>query len=229
MYEDHSPQSYTSAKVGIEPTFFGKVMTFFALAIMASVAGIYVTYTYLMGIFMSYPVLMYVLFIAELAIVFTSRTWSKKIPLNRILFAVFAFITGVTIAPLIGIVVASPGGVAILTKALLATGFMFTAVAIFGWTTRFNLSGLRGFLIMGLFGMIIVGVIGIFLPWSNMFELVFSGAGVLLFSGFTMYDFQKLKEFPEDRYIDAALMLYLDIFNLFLYILRFITALSGRD
>lgn len=228
MYEDHSPQTYTT-KVGIEPTFFGKVMTFFALAMMMSVAGIYMTYTYFMNVFISYPALMYVFFIAELVIIFTSRTWSKKIPLNRILFAVFAFITGVTIAPLMAIVAASPGGVEILTKALLATGFMFTATAIFGWTTKFNLSGLRGFLIMGLFGMIIVGIIGIFLPWSNMFELVFSGAGVLLFSGFTMYDFQKLREFPEDRYIDAALMLYLDIFNLFLYILRFITALSGRD
>jgi len=50
----------------------------------------------------------------------------------------------------------------------------------------------------------------------------------VLFSAFTMYDFQKLKHYPEDRYIEAALNLYLDIFNLFLYILRLIMALNRR-
>ncbi len=230
MFEEKNPNPYTAThKVGIEPTFFGKVMTFFAIAILTSVLGMYITHTYFMGFFMNYPALMYVLFAVELGIIFTSRKWSKKIPLNRFLFALFAFITGVTIAPLISIVVATPGGVGILTKALLATGCMFTATALIGWTTRFDLSGLRGFLVMGLIGMIVISVIGIFLPWGNSFELIFSGAGILLFSGFTMYDFQKLKQFPEDRYIDAALMLYLDIFNLFLFILRFIIALGGRD
>ena len=82
---------------------------------------------------------------------------------------------------------------------------------------------------MGIIGMIIIGVIGIFVPWGNTFEIVFSGAGVLIFSGFIMYDFQKIKEYPQDRYIEAALSLYLDIFNLFIYVLRLIMALSSRD
>jgi len=231
MYEDPSqkPQETAYKKVGIEPTFFGKVMTFFALAIFVSIAGMYTTMTYFMDFFMSFPWMMYVLFAVELGIIFTSRKWSKKRPLNRFLFAAFAFITGITIAPLIVLVMATPGGVGMLTKALLATGFMFTATALLGWTTKWDLSGLRGFLVMGLVGMIVISIIGIFLPWGNTFELVFSGAGILLFSGFTMYDFQKIKKFPEDRYIDAALMLYLDIFNLFIFILRFILAFSGRD
>lgn len=222
----HEPQVQT--KVGIEPTFFGKVMTFFALAIFISMGGVYTAMTYLMQYFVQAPALMYVLFAVELGIIFTSRKWSTKRPLNRILFALFAFITGVTIAPLIMMVLASTAGSVMLMKALLATGFMFTATAIIGTTTKYDLSGLRGFLVMGLIGMIVISVIGIFLPWGNTFELVFAGGGIILFSGFTMYDFQKLKTFPEDRYIDAALMLYLDIFNLFLFILRFILAF-GRD
>lgn len=231
MYEDQNQQPREEAirKVGIEPTFFGKVMTFFSLAIFTSIAGIYVTMTYFMDFFVSYPWMIYVLFAVELGIIFTSRTWSKKRPINRFMFALFAFITGITIAPLVMMVLATPGGVGLLTKALLATAFMFTATALLGWTTKMDLSGLRGFLVMGLIGMIVISVIGIFLPWGNMFELIFSGAGILLFSGFTMYDFQKIKQFPEDRYIDAALMLYLDIFNLFIFILRFILAISGRD
>lgn len=217
-----------TAQVGVQPTFFGKVMAFFALAILASAGGVYLGTQYLLDFFFMKPYMMYVLFGVELVIIFTSSKWSTKSPLNKILFAAFAMITGITIAPLIGIIAATPGGLPMLTKALVITALMFTATAIFGTTTRLNLSGMRGFLIMGLIGMIIVGVAGIFMPWSNNFEIVFSGIGVALFSAFTMYDFQKIRHYPEDRYIDAALALYLDIFNLFLYVLRFIMAMS-RD
>lgn len=227
--EDHNQHNLEHAyvKTGIEPTFFGKVMTFFALAVLASAAGVYVTYNYFIEYFIQTPALMWIFFIGELALIFTSRLWSNKIPINRLLFGLFAFITGVTIAPLIAVLAASPGGVAIISKALLATTFMFTATAIVGWTTKMNLSGMRGFLLIGLIGLIIVGIMGIFIPWSNQMEMIYSGIGVLLFSAFTMYDFQNIKKYPEDRYIDAALALYLDMFNLFLFILRLITA--SRD
>lgn len=217
-----------ATKSGIQPTFFGKVMAFFALAVLMSAAGTYITMTYWMSYFVTTPALIFVIFAVELGIIFTSRLWSPRAPWNRLIFALFAFITGMTLAPLIVILLASTAGAAILTKALFATALMFTATAVFGWTTRMNLSGLRGFLLMGIIGMIIVGIIGIFIPWGNGFEMVYAGAGVLIFSGFTMYDFQKIKQYPEDRYIDAALMLYLDIFNLFLYILRLIMALNRR-
>ncbi|MFA6992179.1 MAG: Bax inhibitor-1/YccA family protein [Candidatus Gracilibacteria bacterium] len=216
------------ARTGIEPTFFGKVMTFFALAVLSSAVGCYLTLVYGMKFFVEAPALIWVLFVVELVLILTSRLWSTRSPLNKILFAAFTFITGMTLAPLIAILVASPAGAAILYKALFATALMFTATAVFGWTTHLNLSGLRGFLFMALIGMIIVGIIGIFVPWGNGFEMVYAGIGVILFSGYTMYDFQKLRHYPEDRYIDAALNLYLDIFNLFLYILRLIMALSRR-
>ena len=217
-----------ATKSGIQTTFFGKVMAFFALAVLMSAAGTYITMTYWIQYFVNTPALIFVVFVVELAIVLTSRLWSTRAPWNRILFALFAFITGMTLAPIIAILLTSPAGAAILYKALAATACMFTATAIFGWTTKMDLSGLRGFLLMALVGMIIVGVIGIFIPWGNGFEIVYAGIGVILFSGFTMYDFQKIKKYPEDRYIDAALNLYLDIFNLFLYILRLIMALSRR-
>ena len=173
------------------------------------------------------PALMWVLFITELIIIFTSRMWSRKSPLNKIMFAAFAFITGMTIAPLIALVLTSVGGVMILMKALLATACTFIAAAVFGWTTHFKLSGMRGFLMIGLIGLIITGVLGIFFPWGGTMEIVYSAFGVLIFTGFIMYDFQKLKRYPENMYIEAALSLYLDIFNLFLFILRLM--LATRD
>lgn len=229
MNSEQNPHDLSTgrAKIGIEPTFFGKVMSFFALAIFASAAGAYLTMEYFLGYFLAQPGLMWLFFIAELAIIFTSRMWSDKVPLNRFMFALFAVITGITIAPLLGIIAASPGGITIISKALLVTGLMFSATAIFGWTTRIDLSGLRGFLMIALIGMIMVGILGFFIPWSSRTEMIYSGVGILLFAGFTVYDFQRIKQYPEDRYIDAALSLYLDIFNIFLFVLRFMS--SNRD
>jgi FtsH-binding integral membrane protein len=218
-----TPQVETIGK-NYSMTFFGKVISFFALAIFMSLAGTYITYQYFFIYFMQNPGLMYVLIIAELAIVLTSRLWSQRSPLNKLMFAAFAFITGMTIAPLIGVVLASYGGVMILMKALFATICTFIAAAVFGWTTKFNLMGMRGFLTVGLIGMIITGILGIFMPWGNTMEMVYSGLGVLLFTGYIMFDFQRLKRYPENMFIEAALQLYLDIFNLFLFILRLISS-----
>jgi len=223
MFKPQQPQAPTMGK-DYSMTFFGKVMSFFSLAIAASLAGTFVTFNYWMGYFITSPWLMGVLFGVEILIILTSRMWSQKSPLNKLMFAAFAFITGMTIAPLVAVVIASYGGVMILMKALLATVFTFGAAAIFGWTTHMNLSGMRGFLIIGIIGLIITGILGIFFPWGSTMEIVYSAFGVLLFTGFTMYDIQRIKRYPENMYIEAALALYLDIFNLFLFILRLMMA-----
>jgi modulator of FtsH protease len=217
-------QSIAVAKA--EPTFLARVMFYFGLAILTSAAGTYVGFRYFAPIFIATPFLIWVLFAAELILVFTARIWSTKRPLNYMLFTAFAFITGITLVPLLASVIVEFGGIDIILKALLATTLMFTGTAVFGWVTHKDLSGMRGFLWVSLIGMIIVSLIGIFIPWNNTFELVFSGFGVIVFSAYTMYDIQNLKIYPSDRAMDAALKLYLDIFNLFIYILRLISGMN---
>jgi FtsH-binding integral membrane protein len=212
----------------VATTFYSRVMFYFGLAILTSAAGTYAGFRFFATIFISNPFLVWVLLALELILVFTSRIWSTKRPINYLLLAAFAFITGVTLVPLLLSVILEFGGPDIIVKALVATAMMFAGTAVFGWVTHRNLSGLRGFLFAGLIGMIIVSLIGIFVPWSNNFEMIFSGIGVLIFSGFIMYDIQRLRIFPEDRPLDAALMLYLDIFNLFIFILRLISG-THRD
>ncbi len=209
-------------------SFLSKVMMFFGLALLVSAAGTFTGFQYLAPLFIENPGLMWIFFAVELILVFTARWWSRNRPLNYFLFLTFAFVTGVTIVPLLASIILEFGGPGIIIKALLATTFTFTATAIVGAVSQQSFSGLRGFLTIGLIGMIVVSLIGIFVPWDNTFEMIFSGIGVLLFTGYTLYDIQRLKTFPQDRYIDAALQLYLDIFNLFLYILRLIAGISRR-
>lgn len=210
-------------------SFLSKVLLFFGLAMAVSAAGTYAGFTYLSSLFVQHPGASFIFYAVELILVFTARWWSTKHPINYLLFATFAFFTGLTIVPLLAGLILAYGGPGIIIKALLATTLTFTAVATIGFVSQRSFSGLGGFLMMGLIGMIIVSLIGIFIPWSGTFELIFSGFGVLLFAGYTLYDISRLKHYPQDRYIDAALNLYLDIFNLFLFILRLMAGVSRRN
>lgn len=220
------PQEYTAKYAG-DYSYTARVFFYFGLAILASAAGTFTGFTYFAEFFLANPALMWVLFALELGLVFTSRWWSERRPINYVLFMAFAFITGVTIVPLLALFLVEFGA-EIIVKALLATTFMFAGTAIFGWVTKKNLSGLGGFLWIALIGMIVISVIGIFVPWSNTFEMIFAGFGVVVFSAYTMYDIQRIKTFPGMSPMEAALGLYLDIFNLFIFILRLMGAAS-RD
>lgn len=211
------------------PSFLSQVFFYFGLAILTSALGTFIGLNFFASFFLANPFFMYLLFAGELGLIITSRYWNNKKPLNYLLFVLFAFITGVTLVPLIALFVTQFDGFGIIIKALLATTLMFCGTAVFGFFTKINLTGLRGFLWTSLIGMIIVSVIGIFVPWGNQFEMIFSFFGVVLFGGYIMYDIQQIKgsSLSDSNPLDVALRLYLDIFNLFLFVLRLMG--SSRD
>ncbi|MDP2699016.1 Bax inhibitor-1/YccA family protein [Thalassospira sp.] len=105
----------------------------------------------------------------------------------------------------------------------------FGAMSLYGYTTKKDLSGWGSFLFMGLIGIILASVVNIFLG-SGMLQFVISAAGVLIFTGLTAYDTQRIKEsyFVHDdqavagkKAIFGALQLYLDFINLFIMLLHF--------
>jgi FtsH-binding integral membrane protein len=118
------------------------------------------------------------------------------------------------------------------TQASIATAFMtsaamFGALAVYGTVTQRSLAGIGQFAFMGLIGVVIASIVGIF--WQNdMFQFILSICGVVVFTGLTMYDAQRLKAMalqvdgPQigSFAIVGALSLYLDFINLFLFILR---------
>jgi FtsH-binding integral membrane protein len=208
--------------------FYNKIMALFGLSILGTAGGVYFGFHYALEYIIQNPLLFYGLFAVELILIFTSGMWSKTVPLNYFLFTLFTISSGLTIVPLIASFAAEFGSFDIIYRALFSTTAMFAAAATFGYTTSKSLIGMRGFLFTTLIGMIVIAILGIFFPWGNTMEMIYSGVGVALFSAFTAYDMNKLKHYPEDEYIAAAISLYLDIFNLFIYILRLSAAFS-RD
>ena len=207
-------------------TFTSKVLSLFGLALLVSGIGVYAGIHYGAQYFYTAPATMLICFAVELGLIFTSRLWSKIEPLNYFLFTAFTFISGVTIVPLILSFAAEFKGFGLIYSALFATTATFGAAGLFGYTTKRSLAGLSGFLFMSLIGLLVVGIGGIFFPWGNNMEMLVSGFGVLIFAGYAAVDINRLKEYPEDEYIQAAMHLYLDFFNLFIYILRLTGAVS---
>lgn len=208
--------------------FISKVLSLFGMALLVSGLGVYTGMAYGLQIFYTNPISMLLCFGAELILIFTSRLWSKIEPVNYFLFALFTFLSGLTIVPLIISFAVEFKGFDLIYSALFATTATFGAAALFGYTTKRSLAGLSGFLFMSLIGLLIVGIGGIFFPWGNTMEMLVSGFGVLIFSAYAAVDMNRLRDYPENEYIEAAMHLYLDFFNLFIYILRLTGALS-RD
>ena len=178
--------------------------------------------------------MMFIAIFAQLGIVI-GLSWA----INRIsataagmLFFLYSALTGFTFS--IFFLVFSIGSIA---AAFFSTAGVFGAMTIYGLTTRTDLTKFSSYFMMGLFGLIIASVINIFLG-SSMIDFMISIFGVLLFTGLTAWDTQriaamaaarKLKVDSDDTLkfsIMGALTLYLDFINLFIFMLRLF---GGRD
>jgi len=138
------------------------------------------------------------------------------------LFFVYAASMGLTI----GVIVSLYTGASVAAAFVSAAG-MFGAAALYGAVTKRNLSSLGGIAFIGIIGILIASVVNIFLA-SSAIGWVISLVGVALFTALTAWDVQKITRgdyaafagSQERASIIAALHLYLDFINIFLFLLR---------
>jgi uncharacterized protein len=146
---------------------------------------------------------------------------------SLLLFFVYAATMGLTIGVIVWSVLQTPGGVTAVSSAFFSAAAMFGAAAVYGAVTKRNLASMGGILFMGLIGIMVAMVINIFLA-SEAVSWVISILGVVLFTALTAYDVQRISRgdyaamtgSPERASILAALHLYLNFINMFLFLLR---------
>lgn len=223
--------SSTSRPLALSPSTESKVYGLFAIAMGLTLVGVTIGIEFAMQL-MSSGIIM-LLLIVELVVIFTSRWWMEKSPLNILLFGLFPLLSGITITPyILYVLIEYANGASILINAFAATACMALAAAVFARTTSWNLAGLGRGLFFALLGLIVLALLQLFIPGmrTGQTELLISGAGVVVFALFTAYDIQRVQTLSrsgQNAFL-LALSLYLDLFNLFLYVLRFMMALSGE-
>jgi hypothetical protein len=141
------------------------------------------------------------------------------------LFLGYSALTGVTMSAILLVYTGTS-----VASAFAVTAGTFLAMSIYGTVTKRDLTSWSTFLFMGLIGIVIASLVNIFTK-SNMVSWVISAAAVVVFTGLTAYDTQRLRRMAVAGAgvaalpVNGALALYLDFINLFL---SFLNLFGGR-
>lgn len=232
-YNQTYDQTYYNTQ-SLAKTFMSKVFSwmFLALAVTAFTAYVFAGSPELMGLMISetggMSILGWVVMLAPLAFVFFMsfkfQTMSKGT--LTLLFLAFSVLMGMSLS----FILLAYTSASVFSTFVVTSG-TFGVMALLGYTTKTDLTKFGSILMMGLIGIILASVVNFFMHSGTM-EYIISILGVLIFTGLTAYDVQKLKNIGmaageyEGVQVDkltimGALTLYLDFINLFLFLLRF--------
>ncbi len=169
----------------------------------------------------------WVFFIAEIAALFGLMFSKSKPGLNLFMLFAFTSLSGVTLVPLLGMVIAK-AGLGAVWQALGMTTIVFGLMSVYALKTKNDLANMGKMLFIALIVVLVCSLINLFLG-SPMFQVVIAGASAILFSLYIAYDTQNIVKGMYDSPIDAAVDLYLDFLNVFISILQIIGIFSDRD
>jgi FtsH-binding integral membrane protein len=168
--------------------------------------------------------------ILELVMLVSAFFLRRRKAVSYAFLYIFTFISGITLYPIVAHYLATTGANTVIL-AFATTTTVFTGLAIYATKSKRNFSFLGGFLMAALLALVAISIFNIFWPLNSTAMLVYSFIGVMVFSGYILFDFSRMKHYgvsPEDVPL-MALSLYLDFINLFLSILRIFGILPKND
>lgn len=221
-YQNHGP--YVSMAQG----FMQKVYAwlFAGLSISAAVSYYLLSHVELLNKMMSNFWGVIGLMVAMFGIIIYMSSQFTKMSYAAVVgcYGLFTVIQGVFLAPVLYQYTGASVVSVFVTAAL-----MFLGMAVYGYTTESDLSSMRNILLMGLWGLIISGFVNMFLQ-SSILNTIASACGVGIFAMLIAYDVQMLKRLSQQAMmypqeigkfaVMGALNLYLNMINLFLYLLQ---------
>jgi modulator of FtsH protease len=154
----------------------------------------------------------------------------ERSPINLALLYGFATFSGVTLGLILEAYLARGLGKVVLNAAVTTAAVTLVAGA-YGYSTKRNLSGLGNILMIGLIAVLIASVVGLFIQMPALY-LAISAISAVLFAGFLVFDLNQVANARGASEGDAILLavnVYLDIFNLFLALLRIFDIFGGSD
>ena len=139
--------------------------------------------------------------------------------LAQLMLLGFAAIMGLSFAVIFAVY-----QMASIFTAFMGAAVLFGVMSFYGYFTKRSLDSFGKFLFVGLIAIIIASIINIFVG-SSVAQMVISALAILIFTGLTAYDTQKIREmimYEDERNVEVigALTLYMDFINIFLSLLQ---------
>jgi modulator of FtsH protease len=228
MY-DYSRQTQTrygdyGADVAVtdQPALLGKVLGLLGFAALFTAGGAVI------GVSLG-PAAFLLSIIGSFATIIALQFAKDKSPLNLGLLYGFATFEGMALGLILESYVAR-GLSGVVLNAAATTAAVTLAAGAYGYTTKRDLTGLGGILFVGLIGVVVASVVGIFVQLPLLY-IIISAVAAVLFTGFLVFDLNRVAKSrgaTEGTAILLAVSVYLDIFNLFLALLR-LFGFAGGD
>ncbi|TSA86652.1 Bax inhibitor-1 family protein [Helicobacter mehlei] len=214
----HAQQSETALVNFVKTTY-----KFFAASLLLATIGA------LIG-FMNFHIALqykWVFFIAEI-VAFFGLMFTRSMPtLNMFMLFAFTFLSGITLVPLLGFVIAKSGAAAIW-QALGMTTIVFGVMSVYAIKTKNDLANMGKMLFIAVIVVLVASLINLFLN-SPFMQVAIAGVSVILFSLFVAYDTQNIIRGLYESPIQAATALYIDFLNIFVSLLQIMGIMGGRN
>ncbi|WP_054024783.1 Bax inhibitor-1 family protein [Bacillus sp. FJAT-28004] len=196
-----------------------KLMLTFFFALIVSVGGMYIGT--LLPSTARIP-----LFIVEIGLIIAIMFLRKSTAIGYSLMYVFMIVSGATLQFSLSYYIASMGTSVVIQTVAVAV-LVYAGLAIYATYSKEDFRFLGGFLFASLIGLIVMGLMQFIFPFGGMMETIYAGFGLLIFIGYTLYDFSRMsKEGFEDKDIPLMIVnIYLDLVNIILFALRFVKSL----
>jgi FtsH-binding integral membrane protein len=225
LYRDESLLNRIESSIDLQ-SLMRQVYVWMGLGMLLTTAVAYATVSTTLIDLVANQAVFLVAIIAEFGMVLAISAGLSRISAGTAtaLFFAYAALNGFTLS-----VVLLAFSIQSVFMAFAATAALFGVMSVIGYTTSVDLSKMGTYLMMGVIGLVIAMVINMFLN-SGPLDMLVSMAGVLIFTGLTAYDTQRIGRMAAERSMEGdaevkfgifgALRLYLDFINMFLFMLR---------
>ncbi len=193
-----------------------------SLILVAAAVSAYLSMTLITS-----PIVAIVLSLVSIGLIFVVQRTANSA--SGLFFAMlFAVTMGASIGPLLNFYANMPQGASIITRAFGGTALIFFGLSGFVLSSKKDFSFMRNFLFVGLMVALIASIANIFFDIPAL-SLAISAAMVLIMSGYILHDTSAIVRGEYDNYIMAAVSLFINIFSLFVHLLRLLAAFNSDD
>lgn len=197
------------------------------VSLIPTVIGALIGMTMNFGFVAQSPMLFFILTLGAMFGMFYLIRANRNSSLGVVFLLGLTFLMGLMLGPILQVAFSLSNGGQIVGLAAGGTASIFLVLSSIAATTKRDFSFMGKFLMIGLILLILAMLVNMFTQIPAM-SLAISGIAVMIFSGFILYDVNRIVRGGETNYIMATLALYLNIYNLFVHLLHILMALMGN-
>lgn len=220
--------SQTTTVATAEQRVLRNTYALLALSMVPTVIGALFGTTVVAPLLAGSPIMSAIIFLGGAFGLMFAVQKTKDSSLGVVFLLAFTLFMGAMLGPLLRVALGFSNGGTLIAMAAGGTGTIFLVLAGIAANTKRDFSNMGKFLMIGAVLLLVASLANIFLQMPAL-QLAVAAIAVLVFSGFVLYDINRIVHGGETNYISATLSVYLNVYNIFVSLLQLLMAFAGGD